>query len=319
MALSSNDLSKVKYRIYVSASCSSSGQFAGTGGSPGLRPAPFPGSITCGIVVLSISNESYQDLLRAGYSEEEINEYDGITYMKLLSANLSNDSGELVWDTPNWGIKLWGSPDSYLQAKCDAGHNRNDAYPVPSDAVLFAYDPTGVIITGSSGKASGSWSYSNADGSMPTENYSAENIPSDEEITYGEIPQKIGIKYNLIKVERISNWERSEEERNLFFYVVGYVNTNSNRIIETEQTQSSAILIVSGASFDKLFDYYPWSMYSGGWNSLDRGGPATDLTGLHRYDCQLWIRETNKHGSDSSDDHAHRYNGASWVKSPKDQ
>lgn len=221
---------------------------------------------------------------------------DGSTYMKVLSGSSDTKSG-LTVRTTYWPVVVllgWSSFDVWWTS----GESKWN-YHV-NDSVLDYGQRGQMTVTGSGDNGSAYWSFSESSAFYEGQTITLQDLSND----------------NWKKVANFDDWPN--EAASITMYASCPVLSNMPTTVNQAISLDSYPLVINAESNPKLFKYYPWSRYNGGWQSLNRQGPETDSAGLHRFNGS-WIRETNKPTTDTTaDDHVHRYNGTSWVKSPKD-
>lgn len=114
----------------------------------------------------------------------------------------------------------------------------------------------------------------------------------------------------------------------VYVYIGGLIDFNATptNSIDIEAVKVS-VSSTSDPGISSLFEYFPWERYiqinnSLTWASLNRDGSKSTTSGLFRMAYTnnqfSWMPCTNRPGNTStSNDHAFRYNGEEWEKSPK--
>lgn len=247
----------------------------GTGGSPGFDPARFPGYVNTSICVMD----------------------NGSTYIKLLNGYASNTEGEISYINRPWSMKIWAGPYDFL-VKCDQGSTRDQAYVTGSNANVI-YGPSNTVeIEGSSGSANGYWSYTNPNQTVPVIGQECDPL-----------------SYGYIQVPNIANWDKNADSTELYYYMAGYIDTNSNLTLQNAITMDAVKLAISSSYNPEFFEYFPWQRRLGGvWMSLNRNG-LNSTTGLYRMVNGIYRPCTNMHGN-ASKSHGFIYNNG-WQISDK--
>lgn len=222
----------------------------------------------------------------------------GDTYIKLVGGEAWNSNGTLNYAVRPWGMKVFAGPQ-YFTLNCDVGHTRDDVYSIGSAVSMIYSDPWSVSIDGASGSATGYWGYSN----------SSQNPVAGEECD--------PTSYGFTQVLPIANWGKNEAGTELFYYVAGYINTNSGSVLSRALSMDAVKLSLTSTDNPEFFEYYPWQrMIEGRWMSLNRDGGKSTTIGLFRKLNGTWNPCTNMDSPDISKQHAFRYNNG-WQRSPK--
>lgn len=216
---------------------------------------------------------------------------DGTTYLAPAGGQVYRRNGDLSYAVPDWDLSLYGCDKSFT-----ATGDESSVWFSRGNVKRFYFGENIIRLSGGQGSA-------NANGTIAT--MAQAQVGSDS------------VPSGYTQVAPISEWEVNTSGDVLYYYIIGWVDTNYRGGTQQQVSMSSAQLRITAADNPELFEYFPWQRHvSGEWWSLNRQGPASTSAGLWRRVSGSYKRCLNRQGSASDKDCGFTYHGG-WRKSPK--